>query len=621
MSFGIRQVSLLLIDVLLANIAVILAMLLRFEGKIPSIYIDVYLSLIPIITSVTLAFLIGFHLYRRIWEYASTGEILAILGAATCSMAVLVVFIYLFKLQGLPRSVYIISWILIFVLIGTSRFSWRLLRNYCLGINSADLRRVLIVGAGDAGVILCREIESNPQLNFKVVAFVDDDQKKQGMMVCGIKVEGDRFKIPSLVKRLEVDEIIVAMPSVFGRVIKEIVDICNQSNAQVRILPGIYQSASSSLLSNLRKVNMEDLLHRETVHTELEAIAGYIGKKTVLVTGAGGSIGSELCRQLLDFSPASLVMMDCCENNLFELEMELANFDTSTNLYFKMVDIKDPERLNDVFKQYHPQVVFHAAAYKHVPMIENHPEEAINNNVIGTRNVAEMSDRYEVNAFILISTDKAVNPTSIMGASKRIAELFIKEINRKSKTRFAAVRFGNVLGSRGSVIPIFMQQIKQGGPVTVTHPDMQRYFMTIPEAVQLVIQAGAMAEGGEIFVLDMGDPVKIVDLARDLIRLAGYEPEKDIPIVYTGIRPGEKLYEELFTYQEGLGSTRHERILISWEEMDSNSKDVFKSINLLLKKPVKGRSEILRFIMSLVPEYQKGMDGKETEIFAQAVSN
>lgn len=621
MNFGKKHFILLLIDALLVNMAFFLSLILRFEGRIPLVYLEAYYYLIPLITIITLAFLFGFHLYRRIWEYASVNEMLAILLANSCSMPVIIILIHFSKLQGFPRSVYFMSWVLTIVLISTSRFSWRLLRDTYNHRNLKYLKRVLVVGAGDAGAILCREIENNPQLNLKVVAFVDDDPKKQSMMACGVRVQGERYQIPSLVTRLDIHEVIIAMPSVSGKKIKEIVDICQQTSARVRILPGIYQSTSSNLLSNLREVKMEDLLRRESVTTELDEIAGYISKKTVLITGAGGSIGSELCRQLLDFSPDCLLMVDCCENNLFELETELKGENSSTHLCTELIDVKDRERLDDIFKQYRPQVVFHAAAYKHVPMLELHPEEAISNNVLGTRNVAEMAHRYEVDSFILISTDKAVNPTSIMGASKRIAELFIKEINRNSQTRFAAVRFGNVLGSRGSVIPIFMQQIQKGGPVTVTHPDMQRFFMTIPEAVQLVIQAGAMAEGGEIFVLDMGDPVKIDDLARDLIRLAGYEPEKDIQIVYTGIRPGEKLYEELFTYQEGLGSTCHERILISWEDMKEKPKDVWKSINLILKKPIRGRSDILQFILSLVPEYQQDQNNRENQAYPRAVSN
>jgi FlaA1/EpsC-like NDP-sugar epimerase len=569
MAYRIRYFFLLLFDAFLIALAVYVMLLMRFDAAVPLEYKEAFRSLIPIIILVNLLFLAGMKLYNRVWEYASLGELFAILRATTFSMAIIVMLIYLLKLPALPRSVYIGSWVFISIFIGASRVSWRVLRNYLFRGTTRDFQSVLVIGAGDAGAILIKEIENNPRLKMKVKGIVDDDPSRQGKILNNVPILGTRKKIETLVPELGIDEIIIAIPSASGETIRQLVNICKKTTARLRILPGIYQSASS-LLKNLRDVQMEDLLRREPVEVNLNEIAGYTGGKTILVTGAGGSIGSELCRQLAGLSPGSLIILDCCENNLFEIETELQVDFPEIHIVPQLVDIRKEEKLEKVFLDYSPQVVFHAAAYKHVPMMERHPEEAIENNVMGTYITAKLAERYKVETFIFISTDKAVNPTSIMGTSKRIAELIIKEINNESKTKFASVRFGNVLGSRGSVIPTFVKQIERGGPVTVTHPDMKRYFMTIPEAVQLVIQAGALTQGGEIFVLDMGEMVRIDDLARDLIRLAGYEPDKDIPIVYTGIRPGEKLYEELFTNQEGMMTTQHERIFVLNKEINGD---------------------------------------------------
>ncbi len=599
----IRYIFLMLIDAVLINLAVYLTLLLRFEAQIPPQYITNFIAIIPVITSITLFFLIGLKIYSRIWQYASIGEMLAILRAVSYSMAVIVLLIYLIPLPHLPRSVYIGSWMMINAFIGASRISWRLWIGLNSRAESEKHKKILIVGAGDAGAMLAREIHNNPRLNLKAIGFVDDDFSKQKMILGGVPVLGSSKKIPELVKEQEIEEIIIAMPSVSGDTIREIVDICKQTKARVKILPGIYQS-TSSLIANVRDVQMEDLLRREPVKTDLTQIAGSISDKTVLVSGAGGSIGSELCRQIMQFHPRKLILLDCCENNLFDIEMELTAANSGVQIYPELVDVRNRDKLEKVFRLHCPEVIFHAAAFKHVPMMERHPEEAINNNVLGTRNIAQMADRYGSQSFIFISTDKAVNPTSVMGASKRIAELIIKDINRGSRTSFAAVRFGNVLGSRGSVIPTFIKQIEKGGPLTVTDPEMKRYFMTIPEAVQLVIQAGAMATGGEIFVLDMGKPVKIDDLARDLIKLSGHEPDKDIAISYTGIRPGEKLFEELFTGQEEMAATRNERIFISKKELDVNYAGINDSIATIVNKAQSDRKEIMKIILNLVPEYQ-----------------
>ncbi|MEN6348173.1 MAG: nucleoside-diphosphate sugar epimerase/dehydratase [Syntrophomonas sp.] len=569
MGYRIRYLVLLLFDAVLITLAVYVMLLLRFDAAIPLEFKDAFHELIPIIILINLLFLTGMKLYNRIWEYASLGELFAILRATTFSMAVIVMLIYLFKLPILPRSVYIGSWVFISIFIGASRVSWRVLRNFFFQGQTGDFQSVLVIGAGDAGAILVKEIGNNPRLKMKVKGIVDDDPSRQGMILHNVPILGTRKKIETLVPDLEIDEIIIAIPSANGETIRQLVNICKKTTARLRILPGIYQSASG-LVKNLRDVQMEDLLRREPVQVNLAEIAGYINNKTILVTGAGGSIGSELCRQLANLSPSNLVILDCCENNLFDIESELKADYPDVSILSKLIDIRKEDKLEKVFLDYRPQVVFHAAAYKHVPMMERHPDEAIENNVIGSFISAKLADRYKVETFIFISTDKAVNPTSVMGTSKRIAELIIKDIDYASKTRFASVRFGNVLGSRGSVIPTFVRQIERGGPVTVTHPDMQRYFMTIPEAVQLVIQAGALTQGGEIFVLDMGEMVKIDDLARDLIRLAGFDSDNDIQIVYTGIRPGEKLYEELFTNQEGMMTTQHERIFVLSKEVNGD---------------------------------------------------
>lgn len=599
-----RNIVLVIIDAILINLAVYSALLFRFDAHIPVKYIDAFITLSPIFTLLGLAFLMGLNLYSRIWEYASIGEMIAILRATTASIGGAIVIIYTFELQGLPRSVYVGTWVMMNALIGASRISWRLFKDRCLIHTEKQARRILIVGAGDAGAILAREIQSNTKLNMKVVGFVDDDRAKRRQFLYGVPVLGDRSRIPVLVRNLAVEEVIIAIPSAPGSVVRCILEICKGTNSRVRILPGIYQSIKGRMVTNLRNVQMDDLLYREPIETDLNEIAGYIGDKTILITGAGGSIGSELCRQVLSLGPAKLVMVDNCENNLFDIETEMHTMKAVTEICPELKDVKHKDKMERIFKKYSPNVVFHAAAYKHVPMMERHPDEAIGNNVIGTRNVAELADKYKVDTFILVSTDKAVNPTSVMGASKCLAELIVKDIGRNSKTKFAAVRFGNVLGSRGSVIPTFIKQIESGGPLTVTHPEMRRYFMTIPEAVQLIIQAGAMAENGEIFVLDMGDMVKIDDLARDLIYLSGRELGRDLEIIYTGIRPGEKLYEELFTDREGMGATKHERIFISQQEMDADYINVGKTIMSVYNNGFANSGAVIDLIKRLIPEYR-----------------
>ena len=603
-TFSYRTLVMLTTDALLINAAVYVALLLRFEGEIPLIHQQTFITHIPLITGIFLLFLMVFKLYSRVWEYASLSEAFSILKATTCSLLVIIAIIELFNQPHLPRSVHIMGWLGITLLIGSSRLSWRLFRDYHLQTRSTG-RRVLIVGAGDAGAMLVREIQSNPRLGLTAVGFVDDDPNKRDKVMLGLQIHGRRSEISALVREMEIDEIIIAMPSVSKNEIRSIIDICKQTSASLKILPDIYMSSTGSMITRIRDVQMEDLLGRDAVEIDLKQVSGYINQKIVLITGAGGSIGSELCRQIAGFRPRQLVILDNCENNLFDMEMELIDTGYGNDIAVELADVKHLHNVESVFSKYRPQVVFHAAAYKHVPMMERHPEEALRNNVLGTLNTAEMADKYGTEIFVQISTDKAVNPTSVMGATKRIGELIIKDINRTSSTCFTAVRFGNVLGSRGSVIPTFKKQIERGGPVTVTHPDMTRYFMTIPEAVELVIQAGAIARGGEIFVLDMGEPVKIADMARDLIKLYGYQPDEDIEINYTGTRPGEKLYEELFSGREEMASTLHERIFISRKEMDLAYAGINKKIPLLIQKVGSDRGAILNMIARIVPEYTK----------------
>jgi FlaA1/EpsC-like NDP-sugar epimerase len=620
MSQTIRIIALMCIDAIFIALALFLALVLRFEGDLSGQYVQ-YLNnasyLLPYYIILTIAFMHIFRLYHRMWQYASIGELYGILKATTTSSVLIVLCIYTIDLPHLPRSVYILTWLLISGFIGGSRLGWRILRDYLVSQKNSQGKNTLIIGAGDGGAMVARELLNNSSLNLNPVGFIDDNRYKQKMAVYDVPVLGRRQDIPNIAKEYQVEEIIIAIPSASGRTIREIMDICRQTQARVRIFQGTNELLADKY--DFREIQMEDLLRREPVQLNLNKISGYIQNKTVLVSGAGGSIGSELCRQISRFSPQALVLVEYSENNLFQIELELKEVFPDLTIYSQLVDIKDRERLQKVFKEYQPQVVFHAAAYKHVPMMEKHPQSALRNNVIGTKNLAELADQYEVETFIFISTDKAVQPTSIMGATKRIGEMIIQEMNGKSYTNFAAVRFGNVLGSSGSVIPIFEKQIQKGGPVTVTDAQMTRYFMTIPEAVQLVIQAGAMAQGGEIFVLDMGEPVKILDLAADLIRLHGLEPDKDIKIEITGIRPGEKLYEELFTANEKMTTTYHDRIFIS--ENGHQAINVLELVDKLIVHNVfLDSADAIDIIRKFLPQFRaEGSTSTKQEIAATTI--
>lgn len=561
MTVNKRVILLFTIDILIIWFSIETSYLLRFYGDIPDNYSRQMLQYCLISSVAFGASLYVFGLYRRIWKYASIGEINAILKAIAVGSILSYTTAKLFLTEPIPLGVELRVVETILLLVGGVRFLWRMLVHRDRNGLLQEQSRALIVGAGDCGTLIAKEIKNSPQM--ELVGFIDDSPTKQRMSILGVPVLGNRHDIPLMVKAQEINQIIIAMPSVSRTEISDIIGIAKTTGVKLKMIPAIQDLISGRVsVKRLRDVSVEDLLGREPIMEDLNSILGYVHQKVVLITGAGGSIGSELCRQVAKFQPSELLLLGHGENSIYTIQMELRKSFPKLNLVPIIADIQDRTRMLAVFEAHRPQVVFHAAAHKHVPLMELNPSEAIKNNVFGTRNVADCADKFGASRFVLISSDKAVNPTSVMGATKRIAEMYIQSLNTVSGTQFSAVRFGNVLGSRGSVVPMFKQQIAEGGPVTVTHPEMVRYFMTIPEAVQLVIQAGAIAEGGEVFVLDMGKPVKILTLAEDLITLSGFEPYKDIPIIFSGIREGEKLYEELLTTEENLGSTQHDRIFI-----------------------------------------------------------
>lgn len=559
-----RKEIMLLFDILAGVTAFYLAFYLRFDGLIPDNFFIVFKKywLIYVISKIGASIVLG--VYKRMWKYAGIVDLLVVVNAVT--VAILFSISLSYYLQDIvPRSVYILTWVFDIVLSSGIKIAPKILNDKRIRINTSKYSKgILIVGAGDAGVLVVKELLRREDAELIPIGFIDDDKNKENLRIMGLPVLGAREQLAQVINDYGVQEVLIAMPSAPGTIIKEIVNKCREAKVNVRTLPRMYDIINGEISVDLiREVKVEDLLGRETVRLDLSQIEDTIKNRVVLVTGAGGSIGSELCRQICRFAPKEIHLLGHDENPIFEIEMELKTKLPHVNIYSVIADIKDKNRINRVFAEIKPEIVFHAAAHKHVPLMESNPGESFKNNVIGTKNVAEASDKYSVDTFVLISTDKAVNPSSVMGVTKRIAEIIIQNLNEYSSTNFVAVRFGNVLGSRGSVIPIFQEQIRRGGPVTVTHPDMCRYFMTIPEAVQLVLQAASMAKGGEIFILDMGEPVKIVDLAKELIRLSGLEPGKDIDIEYTGVRSGEKLFEELLTAQEGTSATKHKRIYIA----------------------------------------------------------
>lgn len=565
----IRRFFIVIADIVIILVSSGMGLLLRFDfefSKINSIYIESVWSYLPINMVTTLVLFYLFKLYHSLWVFAGITEMQNVFSACMVASAVQLIGINILD-YPVPRSYYFLyGGVLLLLTIG-SRFAYRLIRlkiHKKRNAGTAIISKVMIIGGGNAANAIIREIKSSDHINhIEVKCIIDDDANKQGKYIHGIKVVGTRKNIKECTTLYNIDEIIIAMPSVTKKEIRKIVEICKETECSLKILPGIYQLMNGEVsVSKLRNVEIEDLLGREPVKVDLNSIMGYIKDKVILVTGGGGSIGSELCRQLAAHGPKQLIIIDIYENNAYDIQQELKRKYPSLNLVVLIASVRNEKRINSIFEKYKPDIVYHAAAHKHVPLMEESPNESIKNNVLGTWNTVLAADKYNVKRFVMISTDKAVNPTNIMGASKRICEMIVQTYDKKSKTEFVAVRFGNVLGSNGSVIPMFKNQIAAGGPVTVTHPDIIRYFMIIPEAVSLVLQAGAYAKGGEIFVLDMGEPVKILDLAVNLIRLSGYVPYEDIMIEYIGLRPGEKLYEELLMKEEGMQDTENKLIHI-----------------------------------------------------------
>lgn len=602
----IRRLVLIVFDSFAIGTASLLALLLRFDFSYEKIFpefLETAYSYMPINIITTILVFYILKLYHSLWRFMGVTEFQNI--TAACFVSSVIQFIGIHALNfRICRSYYILYGIFLFVFICGSRFTYRLLRTIRSKI---DMKKqgmnTMIIGAGEAGNMIIKEIVSSKYVNINAKCVVDDDTNKIGSYIHGIKVVGNRECILEYVNKLRIKQIIIAMPSIPKNITKDIVNICKETDCELKILPGIYQFMNGEVkISKLRKVEIEDLLGRDPVQVDIDSVAGYVKEKVILITGGGGSIGSELCRQIALHNPKQLIIVDIYENNVYDIQLELKRKYPKLNLVVLIASVRNVKRIDKIFREYCPQIVYHAAAHKHVPLMEDSPNEAIKNNVFGTFNTVQAADRNGVEKFVLISTDKAVNPTNIMGASKRICEMIVQTYNKKSKTDFVAVRFGNVLGSNGSVIPLFKKQIEQGGPVTITHPDIIRYFMTIPEAVALVLQAGAFAKGGEIFILDMGEPVKILDLAKNLIRLSGFVPNEDIMIEFTGLRPGEKLYEELLMAEEGMQDTANKLIHIG-KPIQMNENDFLEQLNELKGIIDDEPDDIKSIIQKIVPTY------------------
>lgn len=608
-----RIVRLVMLDAGIIAASVWLVFLLRFDFQIPEMYVWMLPWAILIHIAVYAAFSFGFKVYNNIWRYTGMRELLQLLKVSVLTLvgviAVNLSTHAVIPSYRLPISIYFAAGYVFLGIVGL-RMVKRLLNDgfETTGVKDAFEGNLLIVGAGKAGILVTKDIKHSRFKFMHPVAFIDDDASKQKLEVMGLPIVGNRNFIPEAVKQLDIAFIIIALPTAPHNDLMEIIEICKSTKAQIKLMPSMTEILDGKMAVNrIREVSVNDLLGRTPVEIDTEEIRENLGSECILITGAGGSIGSELCRQLAAYRPKEMLLLGHGENSIYLIEQELRQLYPDQKIQPIIADIQDVSRIDSVFQNFRPTIVYHAAAHKHVPLMEMNPVEAVKNNVIGTRNVAEASAKYGAKRFILISSDKAVNPTSVMGATKRAAEMIINDQNSSSKTVFAAVRFGNVLGSRGSVIPLFKRQIESGGPVTVTHMDMVRYFMTIPEAVQLVIQASVLAQGGEVFVLDMGKPVRIYDLARDLIRLSGLEPDKDIPIVVTGIRPGEKLFEELLTEEEGLMVTNNYRIMISRPQSVSRSELnlVLGVLENLCKRYefVPSSYQIKKLLKQLIPSY------------------
>ena len=614
-----RSVLFLIYDICMIQICSFLALWIRFDlstKSIPLQYVDAMMSYAGILTVTTVIVFSLFHLYSIVWSSAGIIEMEYIVAACSVTCVLQIAGMNIFNIV-VPRSYHILWLLFMTAFIGISRMSYRALqlagRHLGRKRDAAVQKRVMIVGGGQAGTLLIKELNSSERASGIPVCIIDDDHNKIGKYINGVPIRGTRGEIPELAEKYKIDEIYIALPTATGVERKKILEICQKTKCILKILPGLYQLMSGEVsIAKLRDVEIDDLLGREPIKVNLDEIMGYVKGKVVMVTGGGGSIGSELCRQLAGHGVGHLIIFDMYENNAYEIQQELKRNYPELNLTVLIGSVRNTNRLDFLFRTYRPDVVYHAAAHKHVPLMEDSPNEAIKNNVIGTYKTAMAAIKYGTKRFILISTDKAVNPTNIMGASKRLCEMVIQMCNQKSDTEFVAVRFGNVLGSNGSVIPLFKQQIAAGGPVTVTHRDIIRYFMTIPEAVSLVLQAGAYARGGEIFVLNMGEPVKILDMAENLIRLSGYEPYKDIQIQFTGLRPGEKLFEELLMEEEGLQDTKNGRIFIG-HPMDIDYPWFEDELKKLDEAAWMETKDMRAMVHKLVPEYNYKLEGTVVE--------
>lgn len=599
----------LVLDFLSIIFASFASILVRYEFQFDLVeqrFVDTIIWYIPINFVVTVVVYYLFSLYTTLWKYAGITELCKITAAAAVSSILQVVGMLLLR-KPIFRSYVLLYFVLLLAETIATRFYYRflrLIRNKYFRVSADKRMNLMLVGAGDAGAAVIKETRLSKESTRKVCCIVDREPSKWGKRLLGVPIIGDVSEIPEAVEKYQIKKILITIPSANRQAIRKIVEICQTTPCEINILPGIYQLIDGEIVtSRLRNVKIEDLLEREPVRVDLDAILGYIQGKTALVTGGGGSIGSEICRQLAGHGVGKLIIFDIYENNAYSIQKQLEWEYPSLDMEVLIGSVRNESRVEDIFKTYHPEIVFHAAAHKHVPLMEDSPNEAIKNNVIGTYLTAQMASRYHASKFILISTDKAVNPTNIMGASKRLCEMVIQMIGKRSATEFAAVRFGNVLGSNGSVIPLFRRQIEHGGPVTVTHPDIIRYFMTIPEAVSLVLEAGAYAKNGEIFVLNMGEPVKIDDLARNMIRLSGYEPDVDIMIKYTGLRPGEKLYEELLMNEEGMKTTENDRIFVG-RQIAFDEETFEQSLHELEQASNSESRKIREIVHRTVPEYQ-----------------
>ena len=607
-----RRTCLIIYDIISIVLASYLALVIRYEldaegiGAIPSHFIRPIERFMPINILITLAIFYFFRLYSSLWAFAGETELQNIVVSCVLSTLVNSIGLQFFKLssQAVPKTYYFLYMFLLITCIFVSRFSYRFFRSLKhKQQNKKNMISVMVIGAGEAANLIIKEIVNSNFSTMVIKCIIDDDKGKWGRYIQGIKVVGGREKIVECADIYGVDEIIVAMPSASRAAIREILEICKDTNCKLRSLPGMYQLVNGEVnVSKLRDVEVEDLLGRDPISVDMDSILGYVQGKVVLVTGGGGSIGSELCRQIAAHKPRQLVIVDIYENAVYDVQQELKAQYPELNLVVLIASVRNTNRMNFIFSEYHPNIVYHAAAHKHVPLMEDSPTEAIKNNVFGTFKTAQAAAMSGVQRFVMISTDKAVNPTNIMGASKRICEMIIQTFDKHYETEFVAVRFGNVLGSNGSVIPLFRKQIEAGGPVTVTHPDIIRYFMTIPEAVSLVLQAGAYAKGGEIFVLDMGEPVKILDLAENLIKLSGYRVGEDIKIEFTGLRPGEKLYEELLMDEEGMRETANKMIHIG-KPIELNEHEFFAQLKELKDECQIESSDIRPLIRKIVPTY------------------